>query len=201
MSFARLILSTACNKPPTLLHDLALPDRKTATVLMEECLSRVLTFYPIVTSTALFGALEACYHQRGRCASDFDRWILHMGFAISFLCRSANKDDMHFKDGVHHMSKALEVQDSILQPGNLNSIQALLLLAVYSMLDPGHFSCWYLIGIASNLLVDMGAHHESSGLRSLRKWNPSERDARRRLFYCTYSLDRSVSPPLLRLEY
>lgn len=190
MSFARLVLSSARINILPVPIDLESPDRTSAAVLAQECIDNVFTYYPILSETALFGSLDAYYQHQGVFGSSFDRWNTHMVIAIASLCRSRMRGDKHYDNGVAHASKALEEQEFALQPGNLASAQAILLLVVYSMQDPTHFNAWYLISVASRLLIDIGAHQNSSLTRSAKNWKPAEQELRQRLFHCTYTLDR-----------
>ncbi|TKA83222.1 hypothetical protein B0A55_00649 [Friedmanniomyces simplex] len=92
--------------------------------------------------------------------------------------------------------------------GGLEELQAVLLLAGLGLLRPVAPGLWYIIGVAVRLAVDLGLHSEdmdaeldrqaasvgqsepSSSSVSRRQWI---RDLRRRLWWCTYSLDRLVS--------
>lgn len=104
--------------------------------------------------------------------------------------------------------------------GGLEELQAVLLLAGFALLRPVAPGLWYIIGVAVRLAVDLGLHYEDGkdidvGLdevvdeakgdetevmrmqkerkmreRCRREW---VRDFRRRLWWCTYSLDRLVS--------
>lgn len=104
--------------------------------------------------------------------------------------------------------------------GGLEELQAVLLLAGFALLRPVAPGLWYIIGVAVRLAVDLGLHYEDGkdvdiGLdevpeelkgedtdlarmqkeRSARERGRREwvRDFRRRLWWCTYSLDRLVS--------
>ena len=57
------------------------------------------------------------------------------------------------------------------------------------MLDPAHFDSWQLIGFACRAVVDLGFHQDPP-----KGQQPDKKtlDLRRRIFYCVYSLDRSV---------
>jgi len=91
--------------------------------------------------------------------------------------------------------------------GGLEELQAVLLLAGYALLRPVAPGLWYIVGVAVRLAVDLGLHFEDSNastaeeagpyvgkdmerLRGYREWT---RELRRRLWWCTYSLDRLVS--------
>lgn len=87
--------------------------------------------------------------------------------------------------------------------GGVEELQAVLLLAGYALLRPVAPGLWYIVGVAVRLAVDLGLHFEDSSstedslsgnadqdLRGRWEW---VRDLRRRLWWCTYSLDRLVS--------
>ncbi|KAH9838828.1 Positive regulator of purine utilization [Teratosphaeria destructans] len=90
--------------------------------------------------------------------------------------------------------------------GGLEELQAVLLLAGFALLRPVAPGLWYIIGVAVRLAVDLGLHFEEvdhdldSHIHATadptaedvarRQWS---RDLRRRLWWCTYSLDRLVS--------
>ncbi|KAL8285644.1 hypothetical protein RB597_002621 [Gaeumannomyces tritici] len=93
--------------------------------------------------------------------------------------------------------------------GGLEELQAVLLLANFALLRPVPPGLWYIIGVAIRLAIDLGLHFEDgkdphAGLgegegdgdelagreRGRREY---VRDLRRRLWWCTYSLDRLVS--------
>lgn len=103
----------------------------------------------------------------------------------------------------------LEVFLSSESKGGLQELQAVLLLAGYALLRPVAPGLWYIVGVAVRLAVDLGLHFEDSNasttegvsgpyvdkknmerLRGHREW---VRDLRRKLWWCTYSLDRLVS--------
>ncbi|RDL35818.1 Zn2 DNA-binding protein [Venustampulla echinocandica] len=105
--------------------------------------------------------------------------------------------------------------------GGLEELQAVLLLAGFALLRPVAPGLWYIIGVAVRLAVDLGLHYEDGkdvddgleeGLSGDMKGDSSDsiqqqkeratrqrgrrewvRDFRRRLWWCTYSLDRLVS--------
>ena len=184
MSFARLVLSTSSvEKMPRYASNTLFP-REHARVLVQQCLDEVLSLYPIFTDTAVYGSFEAVYQ---RAHTPLHLWNTCMILAIALVSRSQVKDDDPYKNAVRHASSALEHVESVLQPGSVAGLQAVLLLVIYSMLDPSHFNSWYLIGVASRVMVDIGIHQEPA--EDLRV-NRAEIMLKRRIFYCVYTLDR-----------
>jgi hypothetical protein len=91
--------------------------------------------------------------------------------------------------------------------GGLEELQAVLLLAGLALLRPVAPGLWYIIGVAVRLSIDLGLHseevdheldsiaahpdvHMSNGGHGRKQWT---RDLRRRLWWCTFNLDRLVS--------
>lgn len=187
MSFARLVLSTACIEEMPSSSGLTLPPRDIATGLVQSCIAKVLILYPVISDTALFGSLESVYQHGGRFSSPWDRWCVRMVLAIAYMCHSRAHGDLHYRNAVSHASVALEHRESVIQPGSMTAVQAILLLVVFSMLDPSHFSCWYLVGVASRVMVDIGLHQDPTEDVRVKR---SHLESRRCVFYCVYTLDR-----------
>ncbi|MCJ1312870.1 hypothetical protein MMC25_006546, partial [Agyrium rufum] len=55
---------------------------------------------------------------------------------------------------------ALRVAELVLTPGSSASLQALLLLTVYALFDPRYLSPWYLVGVTSRAMADLGLHQD-----------------------------------------
>ena len=196
MSFARLLISTASEEEMPQPSANALPPRDLATVLVQECLQRIFSLYPVLSDTAIFGSLEAVYQHEGHYCAALDRWNVRMVLAIALLGRSQAKDDTQYQSAVRHASIALEQRESVIQPGSVEAVQSILLLVIYSILDPTHYNCWYLVGVASRIMVDIGLHQEPAEETRMK---PPRLELRRRIFHCVYSLDRSVMAPSVSL--
>ncbi|KAF4964871.1 hypothetical protein FSARC_7263 [Fusarium sarcochroum] len=114
----------------------------------------------------------------------------------------------------YHASAIVHLESCLSNSGGgLEVLQAVLLLANFALLRPVPPGLWYIIGVAVRLAVDLGLHYEDD--RDI-ETGPNEaeqadgassrengaqgrgrklwiRDMRRRLWWCTYSLDRLVS--------
>ena len=78
----------------------------------------------------------------------------------------------------------------------LDGLQAILLLVWYSMLSPGKGSIWFLVGLATRTCVDLGLNDELNIQHMA--LDAVQLDMRRRLFWCTYEVDRLLSQLLGR---
>ncbi|CEP62085.1 Ppr1p LALA0_S04e07426g [Lachancea lanzarotensis] len=70
----------------------------------------------------------------------------------------------------------------------MEALAGTLLVAQYSTMRPNVPGVWYTMGSALRLAVDLGLHAEKLN----QNYDPFTRDMRRRLFWCTYSLDRQI---------
>lgn len=189
MSFARLVLTTASVSAMPQASVCILPQREFAIGLVQECIQKIFIIYPILSDTLVFGSMEAAYQHNGRYCPPQDCWNTRMVLAIACLCRSQAKGDIHYQNAVSHASVALVQREAVLQPGSIATVQATLLLVIYSMMDPSHFSSRFLIGVAARVMVDIGLHQDPAADEQSRL-KPAQLELRRRIFFCVYALDR-----------
>lgn len=111
-----------------------------------------------------------------------------------------------------HLAAMKHVDSVFASPNRLEALQGILLLALYSIMRPAVPGVWYVLGSATRLCVDLGLHTEG-GIKSWYKnssnntkfnnndtpsvidipeYDAATLDLRRRLFWCTYALDRQV---------
>ena len=190
MSYARLILS-ACSKEP-LPEGMAqpLPPRYAASSLVQHYLHNVFVLLPVLDEAAFYASMDHVYSRSSRQADPIDHWMVHMVLAISSASRSEQRGDQNYMQAVGHVCAALEHSETVLHPGSIASVQALILLTEYATLDPHHFDSWNLIGAASRAMVDLGIHQDPPKGTIMPR---AKLELRRRVFYCIYVLDRSTS--------
>ncbi|CAG8957594.1 hypothetical protein HYFRA_00010460 [Hymenoscyphus fraxineus] len=190
MTFGRLILAATVLETMPQPGAFQLPPRTTAMGLVQYYLDNIYSLFPAFSETALINALDAVYQENGRPVTDFENWLLYMVLAIGNTSQSRSNQDAYYTEGVTWVSRALQYADKVLIPGYVAQIQALILLVQYSMLDPAHFDSWQLIGFACRAVVDLGFHQDPP---SEQQTDRVTLDMRRRIFYCAYALDRSIS--------
>ncbi|PSK45286.1 hypothetical protein B9Z65_2426 [Elsinoe australis] len=191
MSYARLVLS-ACSKDrlPVGMR-VPYPPRQMATATIQHYLDNLYTLLPFFEETGLYYSIDNVYRSmqdHNAHVSDYDQWCVRMVLAITNAFLSEQRGDQYYLEGVGHVSAALDHAEAVLKPGTIQSVQALLFLVEYALLDPSHFDAWSLIGAASRAMVDLGLHQDPpKGSIPSR----SRLELRRRVFHCVYMLDRS----------
>lgn len=167
----------------------ALPPRYEATTLIQHYFDNIFVQLPFFTETAFWTSVDAVYQDAGRFAKPFDHWSLRMVLAIASASMSHQRLNNNSQRAMSLVSAALDYAEDVLRPGSMLGIQAVLLLAQYSLVDPEHFRQRFLVGMTARLMVDLGLHQDPP----VEVFPDQDRlDQRRRLFYCIYSLDRLV---------
>lgn len=198
VSFAKLLLSAAAREelPPT--ETRGLPPRYAITPMINHYLDNIYVLLPFFSETDLMGSLSRIYNESSAgvsSVSPLDVWNVRLILATAYASCSQRRGDENDKTALQHMTAARSLAGYVLHPGSIAGLQALLLLVQYALVDPAHFDSWYLVGMASRLMVDLGLHCEPPAELKISK---SALDLRRRIFHCTYALDRLVSMSLDR---
>ncbi|KAE8387869.1 fungal-specific transcription factor domain-containing protein [Aspergillus alliaceus] len=194
-SFANLLLSLSVAEPIPKLSPQPLPARHEITPLLQHYFDNLFTQMPFFSETNFWTSVDTVYQAGGRFAKPSDHWFLRLVLAIASASMSLQTGDSSHQRALSLISGALPSAEDVLRPGSILGIQAILLLAQYSLFDPKHFRMWYLIGMAARALVDLGLHQDPPA-----EVLPADEqlDMRRRVFHCVYCLDRGVSTALER---
>ncbi|KAG6253044.1 hypothetical protein E4U24_008477 [Claviceps purpurea] len=190
ITFARLVLAVITKDSLTVSSQHTAPSRQTANSIVQYFMANIYPLFPCFSETALLTVLDDVYRHDERVIKDSDYWMLYLVLAIGSTAQSRRIYDEQYNNGVNFVSRAMAFADRALAPGYVYQIQSLLLLTLYSMLDPVHFDTWHLIGLTARAVVDLGLHQDPP-MSSVKE--RSALDLRRKIFYCTYALDRAVS--------
>jgi len=190
MSYARLVMAAASRQPMPTSIARGLPARLEADSLIRYYFDYIFPFLPFFEETSFYISLEAVYRPAGgQTATPTDHWLVLMVLSISCISRSQQFNDRSYHDGMAYAASALQYQESILRPGSVTSIQAMMFLIEYSLYDPVHFDIWTLLGVVSRAMVDLGMHQDPPKSSNISK---AKLEIRQRVYYCIYASDRSV---------
>jgi hypothetical protein len=190
VSFSQLLLTISSVEPLPRFSSKALPPRYEATALIQYYFDNIFTQLPFFTETAFWTSVDTVYQDSGRFAKPFDHWIVRMVLAIASASLAHRGLNNGAQRAMSLVSAALDYAEEVLRPGSIVGIQAILLLAQYSLVDPEHFRPRFLAGIAARVMVDLGLHQDPPA----DVFTDRDRlEQRRRIFYCIYSLDRFVT--------
>lgn len=190
MSYARLIL-WVCSKDrlPDGMNQ-PLPARHTANSYIQFYLNNVYVLLPVFDEASFYASVDNVYSRDSEYAEPWDQWIVRLVLAIACASMSSERGDNLYLEAVGHICAALKHAEDVFHPNAMSSIQALVLLAEFALLDPHHFDSWGLIGAASRAMVDLGLHQDPPKGTAMPK---AKLEVRRRVYYCIFALDRSTS--------
>ncbi|KAF4338663.1 purine utilization positive regulator [Fusarium beomiforme] len=179
---------------------IALPSRETANSLIDTFFSQYQVQYPILDQKEFTKAVTEFYdHQNDHTAPRdvWTRFMLNMVLAISLMFMAGDHSESTVLSK-GFTANAMSDIGLIMQTKNVQSLQCLLLLLLLSILDSSSAPVWYISGLCMRMCIDLGYHSEttiaisSSAVESEAK-KVSEADMKRRLFWVTYSFDRTLN--------
>ncbi|BEI91206.1 uncharacterized protein CcaverHIS019_0400260 [Cutaneotrichosporon cavernicola] len=122
------------------------------------------------------------------------QFLAGMVLAIgSHASARAGEDDAQGALAERIYRSALRNRARALERENMVCVQALCLLALWTMSNPASGSIWQLVGLAARVITSIGLHR-----RAEPSVNPDVAEARRRLFYAFYNIDRLLAPTLCK---
>ena len=136
-----------------------------------------------------------------------DGHLFHLVFAIaaamgwtrsSWSAENHHEAAMRFLDPRRSISPAQEGHvGAIMGRDALEQLQCLLLTALYSIMRPMKPGVWYCLGVALRLTTGIGLYAEAPDASELAANNSQDAsetlvEKKRRLFWCSYALDRQV---------
>ncbi|KID91374.1 positive regulator of purine utilization [Metarhizium guizhouense ARSEF 977] len=209
----------------------SLPDKSLALKLVRAYFHRANPQIPILERACFTKIFDRAYSDKGRGLRPREQYLLNMVFAIGcshgFIneqdkdkaigapCVGSNSSESKLSPEEYYSRACMYFDQCIMREKSLEVLQAVLLLASFSLLRPVLPGAWYITGIAMRMAIDLGLHCDTDDAPN-RVPNPKEhsqpgvsdrgerveaeetaqaniREARRRLWWCTYSLDRLVS--------
>ncbi|KAM0666674.1 hypothetical protein ACQRIU_004529 [Beauveria bassiana] len=190
VTFAGLVLTATMNNALPASTEPDLPPKQVTHSIMQYFMTHIYTLFPCFSETALLTVISDLYQEDHRVIRDSDYWLMYMVLAIGYTAQSQQVNDTNYECAVEYVVKALKYADQALAPGTGTQIQSLLLLTIYSLLDPAHFDSWHLLGFTARACVDLGFHQDPPTSSSSDR---TALDIRRRIFYSVYALDRAIS--------
>ena len=198
VTYARLILSACAKDPLPPGFVTPLPARHAALTTIRHYFENFFVMYPLFEEASFYASIDAVYSSdsdKSSLASPFDHFSVRMVLAIAHAGRMEQRGDGDYMSAIGHVSAALMHAEHVLRPGSLASVQAMLLLHEYAMIDPHHFDSWGLIGAASRAMVDLGLHQDPPKSTTISK---AKLELRRRVFWSVINMDYGLAHSLGR---
>lgn len=171
-----------------------------ASFLFDNYISRIQSQYPIFHTSEVVASFDAVYTNGlassppDSNASSRDVYVISLIMAISLSTAARNKQARAHSIATGLFRNAM-LHIAVVLSNDLPGLQALLLLAQYTFLNPTVANLWLLTGLISEACIDLGLHQELPESTAI---NALERDMRRRVFWCAWEMEVAVCAGLLR---
>ena len=152
------------------------------------------TFLPVVHRTTLMHNLERVYSDPTFTAPPYLLYQFNIIFAHAcqaFLPIVRKSNNTALTTHEVYYRRALSFFGDLFKSVHIGNIQALLLTLVYLHGLAKTGSLWHLSRTISALAMEMGLHRGDTS--TTQKFNPLEREMRRRVFWCCLSMDRRIA--------
>ncbi|EXJ85720.1 hypothetical protein A1O1_06088 [Capronia coronata CBS 617.96] len=173
---------------------LSFPPKHISEQLVAMYINRIHSRYPVLDKMALLQTCERREELDPSIPSDCMKLFAHH-MVIAIGARNFELISSPLADVVPeaHYAAALRYLDAPLQVHGLESVQALLLLAIFSVRTSGSSGTlggWHVLGLAMRMAVELGLHRKSKPRD--RRFDPYQRELRKRVFWTAYILDRTL---------
>ena len=180
----------------------ALPSIETAANLIDIFFSQYQIQYPILLQDEFMTAVSDFYGRSGRNPQASDdpttHFMLNMVLSISLVYLSRESPET-MALARSFSSTAMTQLSTIMRVKNHQTLQCLLLLLLSSILNSMSAPVWYISGLSVRMCVALGFHSEKTiRLSGRRAGTDDEVDTKRRLFWVTYTFDRTLATMLGR---
>ncbi|SCO27227.1 related to transcription activator protein acu-15 [Fusarium fujikuroi] len=172
-----------------------LPSKEVGDKLIEAYYARVHPKHPFLPRKRVLSLHEARLelvpaHKAVRSEvmwSRCDYATLQLVYAIGARYLQLSNDDDHYSSPKRHYACAMADADSIFATGSLESLEAMLLLTIYQLRSPTGPGVWWMIEITMRYCIDNGLHRQATNIP------PTLDERRKRIFWTTYMLERSIA--------
>ncbi|KAL4930424.1 Zn(II)2Cys6 transcription factor [Aspergillus undulatus] len=184
-----------------------LPDERRARALHNAYFEHDYLAYPFLHPPSALEAVDKAYQDASTLAADaFSYYAFYMILAVSTA--SVYKFDREsLPDTETYYLRAAERLNEVVEQGDSQALQAVLLLCQYRMVNSVQdtsTSMWHLVGVAARMCLELGLHREQVYRMSRSMSSRSHEDLvvkkeiRRRCFWTVIAMDRIVSITLGR---
>ncbi|CAG9986913.1 unnamed protein product [Clonostachys byssicola] len=183
-----------------------LPSLETASSLIEIFFCQYQIQYPILDQQEFMDHVSKLYatdkqEYRSILAEEpWTRFMLNIVLSISLLLLSHDNSDSLVLAERFRMDANAEL-GSVMRRKTHRTLQCLLLLLLSSIVSSKSAPVWYISGLCMRMCVDLGFHSEQTikyGLDENDGPDEELQDMKRRLFWVTYTFDRSLATMLGR---
>ncbi|KAJ6438888.1 Phosphate transporter [Purpureocillium lavendulum] len=178
-----------------------LPAKSTTKSLLDVFFSQFHVQYPILNQEDFHEEITSLYgqHETGQRDID-DPWTIFMlSMVLSIALHLVSRGNSQSRAMAEsYRLNAMSQLGAIMKSRHHRTLQCLLLLLLSSVLNSKSAPMWYISGLCMRMCIDLGYHSEHTIQQPVTQQASVDMDMKRRLFWVTYSLDRSLATTLGR---
>lgn len=134
--------------------------------------------------------LQELHRNRAQLEDRFDIAALHLVYAAAGRFLETTGETGSFRSEQHYRSAMALLGEILALSASVQTVQILLLLAIYGLRAPRGPGAWPLVGIAMRMSIELGFHRKRIGVSS---GDAESEDHLRCIFWSCYCLDRQTS--------
>ncbi|KAK2596260.1 hypothetical protein N8I77_013156 [Diaporthe amygdali] len=165
-----------------------LPTPEMKGILTEAYFSNIHPQYPVIHRPTFRTWEDECWRAVSDGTLDRVADISLFSVLMVYAIGSLVQGQYHYESAEKYHAMALDRVPAILDLDSLESVQALLFCAVYSIRSPVGASLWKLSGMAIRLCIELGYHLDAEKYH--RHVDPLTKEMTKRCFWVTYDIDR-----------
>ena len=176
------------------------PDRELSDILVNSYFQNLQPMYPFLHQPSFRATYEELWAKRRRNEKVSRSWVSVFYLVLAIGCEFASLPPGYENIGslLYNESKS-RVFSRVFISGNLETVQALLLMGHYLQSTMELNQCWSVVGLAARIALGVGLHLDPTD------WDmdPIEKELRSRTWYGCLSIDRVLAlkygrPPAIR---
>ena len=174
---------------PRSARKLSYPPPTTGAALAKAYFDNVHSQYPFLHRPTFDSMAHQC-HRDWSAASEpgaLPAFFVLMVYAIGSLALGPK----HSEDAEIFYAAAMDRSQSVFDADNLESLQAVLACAVYSVRSPVGASLWKISGLAIRTCIELGYHRSAERFRQ--SSDAITKEISKRCFWVAYDIDRTIS--------
>lgn len=149
-----------------------------------------LHYIAILWPVMRLSQLQDLHQNRAQLEDRFDIAALHLVYAAAGRFLETTGETGSFRSEQHYRSAMALLGEILALSASVQTVQILLLLAIYGLRAPRGPGAWPLVGIAMRMCIELGMHRKRPHVSSR---DAESEDHLRCIFWSCYCLDRQTS--------
>lgn len=163
-----------------------IPDVIADRMISKGYLHHIAILWPVIQPSEL----QRLHRNRAQLTDRFDIAAIHLVYAAAGRFLETTGETGSFRSEQHYRSAMALLGEILALSASIQTVQILLLLAIYGLRAPRGPGAWPLVGIAMRMCIELGMHRKGAKVPG---GDVGVTDQLRCIFWSCYCLDRQTS--------